>query len=82
MSTNFPLILAFSLGEQKQVTNVSDKPDALGFVSALDQFLPLPKGEGWGEGEGCQFTQNEWLFLSRIRESFTGAVKRSQFRFD
>jgi hypothetical protein len=25
--------------------------DALGFVERREEWLPLPEGEGWGEGE-------------------------------
>jgi hypothetical protein len=54
----FPLILTFSLREKEQDAKWLGKPGAFGIVPALDRFLPLPKGEGWGEGESvreCQF---------------------------
>jgi len=56
MSASFPLILTFSPGEKEQPLSVPGSPKALsaeasrGFVMRLGAFLPLPKGEGRGEG--------------------------------
>jgi len=53
----FPLILTFSPGEKEQSLADFIKRGRLpavfsrGFAKALGAFLPLPWGEGWGEGE-------------------------------
>jgi hypothetical protein len=58
MSTAFPLILTFSLGEKEQQLNISAfakinrAAGRLQFAKTLGTFLPLPKGEGRGEGKG------------------------------
>ena len=47
----FPLTPALSLGEREPRRSALEKPKRLGFVGRLAKVLPLPKGEGWGEGE-------------------------------
>jgi len=57
MSTTFPLILTFSLGEKEQqldilaFAQIIRAAGRLQFVKTLGAFLPLPKGEGRGEGK-------------------------------
>jgi hypothetical protein len=58
-NVGFPLILTFSLGEKEQDAKCSGKPDVFGIVPALERFLPLPKGEGRGEGESVRQYQHE-----------------------
>jgi hypothetical protein len=56
MDTHFPLILTFSPEEKEQAAlsfGFSDAPPAnpvAGFRLRLGTILPLPKGEGRGEG--------------------------------
>jgi hypothetical protein len=47
----FPLTPALSLGEREDVRQRVREADTLGTVERLSSVLPLPKGEGWGEGE-------------------------------
>lgn len=57
MSARLPLILTFSLREKEQplsaLRDLKAHPaeDRHGFAWTLGAFLPLPKGEGWGEGK-------------------------------
>jgi hypothetical protein len=57
MSARFPLILTFSLREKEQplsaLRDLKAHPaeERHGFARTLGAFLPLPKGEGRGEGE-------------------------------
>jgi hypothetical protein len=57
MSATFPLILTFSLGEKEQQLDISvfakiiRAADHVQSAKALGAFLPLPKGEGRGEGK-------------------------------
>ncbi|HTB82342.1 MAG TPA: hypothetical protein VK742_01695 [Candidatus Sulfotelmatobacter sp.] len=57
MRVTFPLILTFSLGEKEQQLDISAfamivrADDRLQFARTLGAFLPLPKGEGRGEGK-------------------------------
>jgi hypothetical protein len=51
------LNLTFSLGEKEQRSRSSDFADdqsanpVVGFRKSRQTILPLPGGEGWGEGE-------------------------------
>jgi hypothetical protein len=53
----FPLTLTLSLGERGQPLSVFRNSDgrraeaSLGFAKRLETILPLPKGEGRGEGK-------------------------------
>ena len=53
----FPLTPALSLGEREQLSPVfrdlgaRSAMTALGLRERRDAILPLPEGEGWGEGE-------------------------------
>jgi hypothetical protein len=53
----FPLTLTLSLGEREQPLFALCNPDAVraevsrGFDAALETILPLPTGEGRGEGK-------------------------------
>src|SRR6266404_1802338 len=49
----FPLTPALSLGEREHRRLILRKSDALTSRQNLAAILPLPKGEGWGEGEGA-----------------------------
>jgi hypothetical protein len=57
MIAAFPLILTFSLGEKEQQLDISAfaqivrAAGRLQFARTLGTFLPLPKGEGRGEGK-------------------------------
>ncbi len=46
---SFPLTL--SLGEREPLGRAFAKSNGVGFAERLATFLPLPKGEGWGEGK-------------------------------
>jgi hypothetical protein len=48
----FPLTLALSLREREQRSTVWEPLPNAGHIQVLRRSLPLPKGEGWGEGEG------------------------------
>jgi hypothetical protein len=56
-SAPFPLILTFSLGEKEQqldilvFTKIIRAAGRLQFARTQGAFLPLPKGEGRGEGK-------------------------------
>jgi hypothetical protein len=47
----FPLTLTLSLGEREPPPARLGNFDALRFGDRQARTLPLPKGEGWGEGE-------------------------------
>jgi hypothetical protein len=53
-----PLTLTLSHGEREQsaavwiVREVRRADTALGFAESQRKILPLPEGEGWGEGNG------------------------------
>ena len=47
----FPLTPALSLGERGHQSVAFGNPNSLGFADRLARILPLPKGEGRGEGE-------------------------------
>src|ERR1700745_595112 len=47
----FPLTPALSLGERENRFPVVEKTPRPGLLGALPTILPLPKGEGRGEGE-------------------------------
>jgi len=46
----FPLAPALSLGEREQLIPSLDLPERFGAAMRLGAILPLPWGEGWGEG--------------------------------
>ena len=48
----FPLTPILSLGERENRVRPVAPPVALGFFSRRCAGLPLPEGEGWGEGKG------------------------------
>jgi hypothetical protein len=48
----FPLTLALSPGEREQLSTACEYSLNSEHFLALPMVLPLPKGEGWGEGEG------------------------------
>ena len=48
----FPLTLTLSLGEREPRTPLREYSWSVNFFKSLATILPLPKGEGWGEGEG------------------------------
>ena len=58
MSARFPLTPALSPGERGRPLNIflkfgdNQAEVCVGFIKTLGAFLPLPEGEGWGEGEG------------------------------
>ena len=68
----FPLTLALSLGERGQQSRVPVSPRVLlanpasGFAVGRKTILPLPKGEGWGEGEGNEPQSLALLFAQRV----------------
>ena len=47
----FPLTPALSLRERERCVPHPAQTEALRFIVSRDAILPLPKGEGWGEGE-------------------------------
>jgi RND family efflux transporter MFP subunit len=47
----FPLTPALSLRERENARPLADKSHALGHSENRTSWLPLPKGEGWGEAE-------------------------------
>ena len=47
----FPLTLTLSLGEREPLQPRLGSADAHRFADRLPRILPLPKGEGWGEGK-------------------------------
>ena len=47
----FPLTPTLSLGERENRAQSLDKAWRAGLADALADILPLPRGEGWGEGE-------------------------------
>ena len=48
---SFPLTPALSSGERENRGSALDVSEALDLVESGNACLPLPKGEGWGEGE-------------------------------
>ncbi len=48
---HFPLTPALSLRERVPRRQLFEEPVALGLFEGQDAVLPLPEGEGWGEGE-------------------------------
>ena len=50
---SFPLTPALSLREREPYCPSWCKVEALGYIARRDTILPLPKGEGWGEGKGA-----------------------------
>jgi len=57
ISARFPLTLTLSLGERGQPLDTSFKSEGYGaegrssYAGTLGMFLPLPEGEGRGEGK-------------------------------
>ena len=57
MNARFPLTLTLSLGEREQPLfafrnfKAHSAEDRRGLAKPLGVFLPLLKGEGWGEGK-------------------------------
>ena len=49
---SFPLTPALSLGERENLRQRVRKPSVSGMRERQSARPPLPKGEGWGEGEG------------------------------
>jgi hypothetical protein len=49
----FPLTLPLSPREREMLLNAWDYSQNGGYCPTLPMVLPLPKGEGWGEGERC-----------------------------
>lgn len=47
----FPLTPALSPGERENGSQRGDKSGTLRKFDRLDAWLPLPEGEGWGEGK-------------------------------
>jgi hypothetical protein len=47
----FPLTLTLSLREREQLSTAAEYSLNGKHLPALPVALPLPKGEGWGEGE-------------------------------
>ena len=48
----FPLTPTLSLGEREHQSTALANPNGLRFADRRTKIPPLPKGEGWGEGEG------------------------------
>src|SRR6185503_14988801 len=46
----FPLTLALSLGEREQLSSRCERSSGSGFICSRPMVLPLPEGEGRGEG--------------------------------
>ena len=51
LKTQFPLTLALSLRERESLSAGEDKPLNREPFPVRAGMLPLPQGEGWGEGE-------------------------------
>jgi hypothetical protein len=51
----FPLTPALSLGERENHRPLVRRPYASALLQRRPAWLPLPKGEGWGEGEGSNW---------------------------
>ncbi|PYI86369.1 MAG: hypothetical protein DME26_09160 [Verrucomicrobia bacterium] len=51
-SARFPLTLTLSLGEREQQRSIGNTSNRARYADRLAMILPLPKGEGWGEGKG------------------------------
>jgi hypothetical protein len=49
----FPLTLTLSPGEREKLLTAWDYSQNCGYCPTLPMVLPLPKGEGRGEGERC-----------------------------
>jgi hypothetical protein len=47
----FPLTPALSLWEREDRRQLVGKARRAGIIERRTQLLPLPKGEGWGEGK-------------------------------
>jgi len=56
----FPLTPALSLGERVKPIQFLDQSVRLGLAHRWMMQLPLPKGEGWGEGEGNTVRLEIW----------------------
>jgi hypothetical protein len=50
LKVRIPLTLALSRREREQYRPIRERNWALGFADRLAMILPLPWGEGWGEG--------------------------------
>ena len=48
----FSITLTPSRGEKEQCAEALGNSKELGILQVLGLILPLPWGEGWGEGEG------------------------------
>jgi len=53
----FPLTPALSLGERENRRQLVRRIGAPGFIERRNALLPLPEGEGWGEGEAIARSQ-------------------------
>jgi len=47
----FPLTPTLSLGERGKLRHSVGESEAVGICASRALVLPLPEGEGWGEGE-------------------------------
>jgi NADH-quinone oxidoreductase subunit F len=56
---SFPLTPTLSLGKREPCSQLGDQSRDPGFAQVRTSMLPLPKGEGWGEGEGGVRQQGE-----------------------
>jgi hypothetical protein len=68
-----PLTLALSLGEREQQRVVCNHAGSLRCVDRLATILPLPVGEGWGEGEAAAQS------VARPRVSKAGHVRAVEY---
>ena len=67
----FPLTPTLSLGEREHQSTVGANPNGLRFADRQAKIPPLPKGEGWGEGElGSQRFRRLSIYEASLGRSF------------
>src|SRR2546425_12839060 len=78
--TRFPLTPTLSLGERESHFPSFDEPETLQSPDACARALPLPKGEGWGEGE-VRIRPGPWAVEDPCKVQPLAPCAKSQLEF-